>query len=133
MNLLLDTHVWIWAAEDPGQLGKTTVAALSERENELFVSTISTLEIARLIDVGRIRLKGPLESWIGQSLASLRCTSLEVSHEDAIGAYSLPGNFHRDPADRLLASTARNRGLTLVTADRRILDYNSVETLDARS
>lgn len=41
-------------------------------------------------------------------------------------AYSLPGEFHRDPVDRIVTATARLRGLTVLTADRKILDYPHV-------
>ena len=47
-------------------------------------------------------------------------------------AYALPGSFHRDPADRLLVAAARRSGLTLVTADDRILAYPHVHTQNAR-
>ena len=50
----------------------------------------------------------------------------------AIEAYALPGRFHADPADRLLVATARVHGLTLVTADKRILKYPEVRVIDAR-
>jgi PIN domain nuclease of toxin-antitoxin system len=49
-----------------------------------------------------------------------------------IEAYALPQPFHRDPADRLLAATARRHELTLVTADERILAYPAVATIDVR-
>ena len=44
-------------------------------------------------------------------------------------AYSLPGEYHRDPADRILAATARLKHLTILTADQKILDYPHVETM----
>jgi PIN domain nuclease of toxin-antitoxin system len=47
-------------------------------------------------------------------------------------AYQLPGSFHRDPADRQIVATAICHGLTLMTADERILQYPAVKTLDAR-
>ena len=47
-------------------------------------------------------------------------------------SYALPGSFHPDPADRLLVATARVHGLTLLTADKRILRYSKVRSMDAR-
>lgn len=133
MDLLLDTHVWIWASELPEELGPETQAVLRDAENDLFVSAVSSLEIARLVAVGRVSIKGNLLDWVTESLAALSCKTAELSHEVALGAYLLPEEFHRDPADRILVSTARRRILTLVTADRRILEYAHVQTKDART
>ena len=132
MKLLLDTHVWIWTQEAPERIGAATMAALAEVGNTLFVSTISTLEIARLVDGGQLAIKGSLERWIRRSLELIQARTLEISHDVVIEAYALPQPFHRDPADRLLAATARRHELTLVTADERLLAYSAVATIDAR-
>jgi PIN domain nuclease of toxin-antitoxin system len=132
VSLLLDTHVWIWSQEAPEKLGAHTIGLLTERQNALFVSTISTLEIARLLMAAVISLSEPLHSWVSATLRALDCGTLEISHKIAIAAYSLPGDFHKDPADRLLVATARAFDLTLVTMDERILSYAHVGSQDAR-
>jgi PIN domain nuclease of toxin-antitoxin system len=132
MRLLLDTHVWIWSAQQTSELGPQTQQLLEDGRNELFVSPISTLEIARLCLIGRISLQGSLLDWVRESLDMLACGTADLSHEVAGGAYRLPGVFHPDPADRILIATARNQRLTLVTADRRILEYAHVDSRDAR-
>ncbi len=133
VSLLLDTHVWIWTQERPEQIGSKTRRRMERREEELFVSTYSSLELARLCEAERIELKGSLELWTETSLKSLHCAEVDLSREIALGAYQLPGEFHRDPVDRVLVATARVMGLTLVTADERILRYRKVKTLDART
>ena len=132
MSLLLDTHVWIWSQEQPDRLGPEATRLLTDPEVPLYVSTVSTLEIARLVTTGAIELTGTLISWVTATLDSLGCKTVEISHAIAAEAYALPPGFHKDPADRLLAATARLEHLTLLTADERILDYPHVETLDAR-
>ena len=132
MSLLLDTHVWVWSQESPEKLGPEATARLKDPQTALHVSTISTLEIARLVAMSAIELDGSLQSWVQDTLDALQCSTLEVSHEIAIGAYSLPTEFHRDPADRILASTARLLDLTLLTADEKILDYPHVRSQNAR-
>lgn len=132
MRLLLDTHVWIWTQEQPGRLGDATTQSLTDPETSLHVSTISTLEISRLVAMGTIELSGSLDSWVTDTLGSLFCSTIEMSHEIAAGAYSLPPGLHKDPADRILVATARRHDLTLLTADERILSYPHVQTLDAR-
>ena len=132
MSLLLDTHVWIWSQERPDRLGPEATRLLTDPQVALYVSTVSTLEIARLIATGAIELTGALTSWVTATLDSLGCKTVEISHAIAAEAYALPPGFHKDPADRLLAATARLEHLTLLTADERILDYPHVETLDTQ-
>ena len=132
MSFLLDTHVWVWTQESPDTIGRKTRALLEATTEELCVSSISSLEIARLIEGGLITLKGTLDRWVRSAVDSIEARSIPLDHRIAIEAYRLPGRFHKDPADRILVATARLGQLTLVTADERILAYRSVRTLDAR-
>ncbi|HAK93815.1 MAG TPA: hypothetical protein DCM87_02080 [Planctomycetes bacterium] len=132
MKLLLDTHVWIWSQETPDALGPRTRAALRSAANDLHVSSISTVEIARLIALDRLRIAMDLGAWVDESLRLLGARTVPITHEIAIEAYRLPEPFHRDPADRLLVAAARLLGLRLVTADAAILRYRRVQTTDAR-
>jgi len=132
VKLLFDTHVWVWAVEDPGRLGRRTRALLRDVINERSVCAVSVLEIARLVWSRDLTLQIPLTEWIAQSLEDLRADSLPVTVEIALEAYRLPEPFHRDPADRQIVACARQHGLTVVTADERILKWNHVAVLDAR-
>ena len=131
MKVLLDTHVWIWSQEQPEKLGRSAARLLISSEHTNCVSTISTLEIARLMWAGYISLSMPLQDWIQQSLAGLVAETIPITHQSAVEAYALPGEFHQDPADRLLVATARCLGLSLMTADDRILNYHGVRTIHA--
>ena len=132
MNLLLDTHVWVWASEDPAQLGPKIRGLLKDERNGRSVSAVSTLEIARLVWSGDVVLQIPLQEWVEKSLVDLRTESLPVTNEIAIEAYRLPEPFHRDPADRQIVACARIHELTVVTADERILNWPHVSSVDAR-
>ena len=132
VNLLLDTHVWLWALESPDKMGRKCRAALESDENTLFVSTISTVEFGQLISVDKISFKSTLESWARRGTELLGLKTAELSHAIAILAYNLPGVFHKDPADRILVATAIHHGYTIVSADERILEYPHVLSLDAR-
>lgn len=120
MSPLLDTHVSVWAVSSPAKLGRRARQRLLDPEETLFVSAVSTLEIARLAALGQLELAAPVASW---------CV---IDDAIAVEAYAVPGSFHPEPADRLLVATARIRGYHLVTANRRILGYRQVRTLDAR-
>lgn len=132
MKYLLDTHVWVWSQEAPGKFGRKTEKILTSANHERTVSAISTFEIARLIAHGRLQLRQPFATWKTQSLHDLVATTIDVTHEMAWEAYHLPGQFHKDPADRILVATARLHDLTLLTADDFILRYAHVKTLSAK-
>lgn len=132
MKLLLDTHALIWSQESPELLGEVAHSAVADAGTELYVSPVSSLEIARLAWGGRLTLAGRTETWIGEAMAALLAETVELSHAIAAGAYELPGEFHRDPADRMLVAAARVHDLTVLTADDRILAYPHVLTMDAR-
>lgn len=132
MSLLLDTHVLVWAVSSPALLGKRTRQRLLDPKQPLFVSAISTLEIARLAALGQIELAAPVASWCERARHALGAEPIVVDDAVAVEAYALPGAFHPDPADRMLVATARLHGLHLVTADKRILAYGAVHSHDAK-
>ena len=101
-------------------------------ENENYVCTISTLELARLAAEDDVVLSIALSEWVNRSLRAIQARTVEVSHQIAVDAYALPGTFHKDPADRLLVAAARCHELVLLTADERILAYRRVRSKDAR-
>ena len=132
LSYLLDTHVWIWSQLTPEKLGPDTQRLLLDSQQSLYISTVSTLELSRLREAGRVSLSVTIEDWIRISSQALDLRTIELSHAHSIESYSLPPEFHKDPADRMLVATARVEALTLITADQRILDYDHVGTYDAR-
>ena len=132
MKLLLDTHVLIWAEEGLERLGDRARTMLLAPENLLHVSPVTSLELARLQSLNRLVFHKPLATWLELARRHLQFADAPFTHETAIESYSLPGDFHRDPVDRMLVATARLESMHLVTADARILAYPHVSTLDAR-
>jgi PIN domain nuclease of toxin-antitoxin system len=132
MKILLDTHVLIWAVEKPEELGKNSKSLIEDGENEIFISPISTLEIAQLISSGRIEINQTLNSCIKKTLRNLKAETVTFTHETAETAYRMQEPFHKDPADRILVATAVLENLTLMTADERILNYKHASTVNAR-
>jgi PIN domain nuclease of toxin-antitoxin system len=132
LNLLLDTHVWIWSQECPEKIGPRTTAALLDEGNSIFLSTASTLEMSRMVALGRLTITMDLRAWVERSSRSMGAVTFPISHEIAIEAYRLPEPFQKDPADRLLVALARIHDAHLVTVDEPILGYRHARTLDAR-
>lgn len=129
MRLLLDTHIWLWSLQDPSRLGKRVAHELTNPENELWLSPISTWELLTLSLKGRIRLPEDLESWLARATA--RTQEAPLTHEIVLAARQL--RFpHGDPADRFLVATAQYLNLTLVTADLKLLGLGEISTLSNR-
>ena len=126
MKLLLDTHIWLWALTEPAKLSRRVREEMRNPENELWLSPVSTWEALLLNARGRIRLPANLADWLAQATAPLRETPF--THEIVLLAQQLPLP-HRDPADRFLAATAQSVGLTLVTADDRLLSLGTIRTM----
>ncbi len=129
MKLLLDTHIWLWSLREPARLGKRVLRELRDPRNELWLSPVSTWEALLLNAKGRIRLEGDLAVWLRRATAHLR--EAPLTHEIVLAAQQLP-LAHPDPADRFLAATADVLGLTLVTADQRLLGLGHIATLANR-
>ena len=129
MKLLLDTHIWLWSLGEPARLARHLQRELQNDENELWLSPVSTWEALLLHAKGRIRLHGDLPKWVAQATAHFR--EAPLTHEIVIAAQQLPLS-HPDPADRFLAATAQVLGLTLVTADERLLGLGKIATLANR-
>jgi PIN domain nuclease of toxin-antitoxin system len=132
VTLLLDTHVWIWSQEEPALLHLRARKAIDDRSNNCAVSVISEMEIARLALRNKITLGVSVEEWIQRTITVLGASEIEIGRTIAMEAYRLPGEFHKDPADRILVATARIHGMTLVSADERLLGYRHLNLISAR-
>ena len=129
MRLLLDTHIWLWNFQEPRRLGRRVLRHLQDKENELWLSPMSTWEALTLNYKGRIRIKEDLATWLTRATAGT--LEAPLTHEIALVARQLP--LHQDPADRILAATAEVLDLTLVTADERLLGLGTIRTFGDRA
>ena len=128
MNLLLDTHIWIWAKLEPKRLGPRVTRELSSPANQLWLSPVSVWEALIQMQKGRIRLADPF-AWVDRAAEQLR--EAPLTHEIVRVGLALTLS-HNDPADRFLAGTAKVLKLTLVTADSRLLGLPEIATLANR-
>jgi len=131
--ILLDTHIWVWWVHGDSRLQTSSLDLLKEHEDSgLGVSIISCWEVAKLVEKKRLDLPTSVEEWIEQALRYPGIVLLELTPRIVVEATQLPGSFHRDPADQLIVATARVHESPLATADRKILEYQGVDTLDLR-
>ncbi len=130
MPYLLDTCAILFVAGNTSDLSGATLDLIdSASAGEVFVSAISVAEIACLQERGRITLSNHWRTWFDELLRKTAWTCLPITAQVMAEAYSLPPPIHRDPADLVLIATARLERLTLVTTDRKILDYPHVATV----
>ncbi len=119
MRLLLDTHAFLWVLDAPQRLPTWMRIAIEDGENDVFVSAASAWEIAIKQSLGRLPAAraDPLEA-----LHRSGMTELPVTVEHARATRKLP-LLHRDPFDRMLVAQAQSEGLSLVSRDSAIRQY----------
>ena len=129
--VLLDTQAWLWWLHDPKRLTKPARAAIekSSRDDGLRVSAISVWEIAVKVQIGKLTLPLPVETWFAQASQYPHIAIEPLLPEDAIASTLLPGTFHKDPADRIIIALARRLAVSVVTADVQIRAYPHVRSV----
>jgi len=129
--ILLDTHALLCWANDPAALSisakKAVDSAVASRS--VYVSCISSWEIALLVERGRLRLALDVRDWICRCEALPFVVFVPLSNAIAIESVRLPDFPHADPADRMIAATALSLGASLVTKDEKLRNYPHVKTI----
>ena len=121
MNLLLDTHLLLWAAGEPERLSSGAKELIEDSANRLFFSAINLWEVTIKNDLGRndfnvdphLLRRGLLENGYEE---------LPITAHHVLGVNHLPP-IHKDPFDRMLIAQAEYEGFLLLTADQKILQY----------
>jgi len=116
--ILLDTHVLLWCLTDDKKLKPSIHKLIINPENQIFVSSVSAWEMVIKKSLGKLACPSNIEE------AALSCNFewLPITVSDALKVSDLP-QAHHDPFDRLLIAQALNRGLTLLTADKKLEEY----------
>ncbi len=118
MRYLLDTHVFLWMLMAPDRLSPSVIEVLENPGNPVFVSAVTSAEIAIKTAMGKLRL----ETDENKEVTRRGLLHLPLSFEQTLRLKTLPP-IHRDPFDRLLIAQALHEELTLVTGDAAILKY----------
>lgn len=116
MNLLLDSHAFIWWRDAPDKLSPRAYAEISSSQNNVFLSVVTVWELQIKIALGKFTVKGDLESAVidEQKNNGLQILPVQLAH--ALYLKNLPSH-HKDPFDRLLISQAIVEDLTLISGD----------------
>ncbi|BCO29053.1 hypothetical protein MIZ03_3964 [Rhodoferax lithotrophicus] len=121
MKFLLDTHLLIWAANEPEKLSSKAVALMTNPEHELLFSAASMWEIATKNGLGRADFKVNARL-LRRGLLDNDYSELPITSSHAVFVEGLP-LIHKDPFDRILIAQATVEGITLLTADTTVAKY----------
>ena len=129
--IMLDTQEWLWWLHEPSRLSRRAARAVREAEegDGMIVSAISVWEVATKQALGKLRLPMEIHEWFAAAVTYPGIILEPLSPLDAIDSTLLPGDFHRDPADRIIVALARRHGVPLVTSDSLIHAYPHVKTI----
>ena len=130
MKYLLDTNAWILLVDAPEHMPKRVARIARDLRNApLGLSAISPWEVAKKTALGKLQLSLPVRHWVMLATQPEGIQILPLTPDVALESAYLPGELHRDPADQIIAATARVHHATLITSDERLLRYPHVETL----
>lgn len=129
MKFILDTCAVLWTVADPEKLSSHARGLLTLESSEVFVSPISSAEIACGVERKRIELDRHWKVWFRYFLTLNRWQVVPIDLDIMEEAYSLPDKFHPDPADRLIVASARLHSMTVITGDKKILEYPHVNAV----
>jgi PIN domain nuclease of toxin-antitoxin system len=118
MKYLLDTHIILWWLTEPNKIALKARKIISDKNNRIYVSSVSFWEMAIKKSIGRLTLPNN----ILEILLAENFTMLSLTPEEGLGVADLP-HIHQDPFDRILVIQAKLNDLILITADKKIMDY----------
>ena len=127
--ILLDTHALVWAVAESKRLSKAAFAAIlkAQTDDGLAVADITLWELAMLLSRGRIQAYGTVDASV--RLLTEGIVIKPITPEIAALAAQFPSDFPRDPADRLIAATAKSEGLALITRDEKLRASPLLQTI----
>ena len=131
MKLLLDTHIWIWTVAESDRLSPRLTRALTDPANEFWLSPVSVWEVFMLLGKGRMKIPEGFTTWVTRALTGMPIQEAPLTLE-VVQALPLIDLSHADPADLLIAATAKAFDLTLVTADEKLMRAPGIKVLANR-
>lgn len=126
MKYLLDTHVFLWTVFAPDKLSSKARKIIEDRDNEIYVSTITYWEISLKYGLGKLILTNVLPDNLPDISSQMDIQTMNIDEHTASTFYKLPRDVHRDPFDRLVVWQAINQGLVLITKDKNLSAYSKL-------
>jgi len=127
--IVLDTHVWLfWVNDDRELISKKALTAINRAES-LGVSLISCWEIAMLVAKRRLAFNMDVQDWVNQASKYPGIRLIGLDAEVAVLSTRLPGNFHGDPADRMIVATCMKHNVPLISKDKMIRSWGQIKVI----
>ena len=129
MSVLLDTHFWVWwlTPDSPLSIAERSALDAKAGRGELFLAAVSLWEVQMLAAKRRLQLPLPFPDWLAQAADDRMISVIPPDIDVILALDALPKSFRGDPADRLIAATARARKLPLATRDATIRKSRAVK------
>ena len=125
-SYILDTHIFLWAYSKPEKIGKEITKILENTNNVKYLSAISLIEIAQLLESKPkdINIKIPLATFLNEALSSLQVHILSITPEYSQRFFEIQlMKDHKDQFDRIIISQAASTGFTVVSDDEKFPFY----------
>ena len=122
MKYLLDTHAFLWFISEDSRLSSKAKSIIKTRNNEVYFSAASVLEMSIKIRLGRLTIEDDLEPFIVKQLAENSFHALSVTIFHSIYTSKLP-EIHKDPFDRMIIAQSQVEDMYLISKDKNIKKY----------
>jgi PIN domain nuclease of toxin-antitoxin system len=122
VNVLLDTHAFLWAVTGDRRLSSPARALIEDGENQVFLSAVSMWEIVLKAKAGKLHVEGSVAKVLEEQMRQARISPLAIQPAHVLRVAALPP-IHKDPFDRLLVAQAQAENLALVSGDPEIRRY----------
>ena len=125
-SYILDTHIFLWAYSKPEKIGKEITKILENTNNIKYLSAISLIEIAQLLESKPkdINIKIPLATFLNEALSSLQVHILSITPEYSQRFFEIQlMKDHKDQFDRIIISQAASTGFTVISDDEKFPFY----------
>ena len=123
MNVLLDTHAFLWAVTGDRRLSSPARALIEDGENQVFLSAVSMWEIVLKAKAGKLHVEGSVAKMLEEQMRQARISPLAIYPAHVLRVAALPP-IHKDPFDRLLIAQSQLLDVAIVTADEQFAAYD---------
>ncbi len=123
MNILLDTHVFLWSLFTPDKLSKAAIREIKSPNNDVAVSVVTFWEISLKYALGKLELTGVKPEELPDFAAQMNLEILLITASEASTFHKLPRLSHKDPFDRIIIWKAIQQKMTLISKDRDFKAY----------
>ncbi len=125
MDVVLDTHAFLWFANGDSRLSSTARELIADRSSTRYLSTASLWEMAIKVSIGKLTLAVPYDILVPAVVEAngLDLLSISMAHASGVAQLAFPRRDHRDPFDRLIVAQCQAENLPLVSADDKLDAY----------